>query len=150
MTLTQNLSGLVYSFYALLFIMFNHEMPLTSLKKEADSCILQSISSQCSQYPFESSYNLNKNMHELKTNHHIVIYTKDHCPYCVIAKELLEKKHANFEEINLSIHPELITEMIEKSGRKTVPQIFINHQSLGGCDDLYDLESNGKLDSLLS
>lgn len=81
----------------------------------------------------------------------IVIYTKQYCPYCDSAKELLKQKGAAFEEIRIDLHPERRDEMISKSdGRKTVPQIFINDQGIGGCDDLWALERAGKLDSLLT
>ena len=82
----------------------------------------------------------------------ITIYTKNYCPYCNKAKSLLTRKgQRNFTEINITHDENLQKEMIEKSGgRKTVPQIFINGQSVGGCDDLYALESAGKLDALLA
>ncbi|RUR09280.1 glutaredoxin 3 [Legionella sp. km772] len=80
----------------------------------------------------------------------IIIYSKDYCPYCTRAKELLLKKNQRYTEFNIGKHPELRTEMISKSrGRTTVPQIFINGQHIGGCDDLYALEDQGKLDELL-
>ncbi len=80
----------------------------------------------------------------------IVIYSKQICPYCVKAKALLKRKGANFEEI-MVLTDEIREEMIVKSGgRKTVPQIFIGEVHVGGCDDLYALEEQGKLDSLLS
>ena len=116
----------------------------------ANSCILTTMSSQCFKehsFPFQE---LDIAMNDKKNKHDILVYTKDHCPYCDRAKELLQKKGASFREINLTEHPELIPEMIERSQRKTVPQIFINHQSIGGCDDLYELESSGKLDLLLA
>ncbi len=79
----------------------------------------------------------------------IIIYTKDYCPYCVKAKELLTQKKVSFTEIRIDLQPELREEMIAKSGRHTVPQIFINGHHVGGCDDLYALEAQGKLDQLL-
>lgn len=79
----------------------------------------------------------------------VVMYTTLYCPYCVRAKALLNKKNIEFTEIRVDMHPELRQEMIAKSGRFTVPQIFINDQSVGGCDDLYALEAQGKLDQLL-
>ena len=64
---------------------------------------------------------------------------------------LLSKKQATYQEINLDTHPERREEMIEKAGgRRTVPQIFINGQHVGGCDDLHELEKQGKLDGLLA
>jgi glutaredoxin 3 len=80
----------------------------------------------------------------------IIIYTTNYCPYCVRAKSLLQKKQLNFKEIDVS-DDDLREEMIKKSGgRRTVPQIFINGNHIGGCDDLYELESKNKLDELLN
>lgn len=79
----------------------------------------------------------------------IIIYTTGYCPYCIRAKELFQRKHIHFTEIRVDLQPELRDEMVHKSGRQTVPQIFINGQSIGGCDDLYSLEDQGKLDELL-
>jgi glutaredoxin 3 len=79
----------------------------------------------------------------------IVIYSKDHCPYCVRAKSLLERKGANFAEIKITTD-EQKEEMIKKSGgRMTVPQIFIGDFHVGGFDDLHALDVAGKLDKLL-
>jgi glutaredoxin 3 len=79
----------------------------------------------------------------------IVIYTKDICPYCTKAKALLQKKQVQFSEIKVTSE-QIKAEMVAKSnGRLTVPQIFINDQHIGGCDDLYALESANKLDYLL-
>jgi len=79
----------------------------------------------------------------------IIIYTKEICPYCVRAKALLQRKGQSFIEIKIT-DDKTKEEMIKKSGgRLTVPQIFINNQHVGGCDDLYELESKGKLDELL-
>ena len=81
----------------------------------------------------------------------VLIYTKTTCPYCVRAKALLAKKGAAFQEIEITDNPALRSEMIEKAnGRTTVPQIFINGQHIGGCDDLHALEDQGKLDALLT
>lgn len=79
----------------------------------------------------------------------VLIYTTGYCPYCVRAKELLHKKNVSFTEIRVDLQPELREEMTLKSGRHTVPQIFINGQPIGGCDDLHALEAQGKLDSFL-
>jgi len=80
----------------------------------------------------------------------ITIYSKEYCPYCIRAKELLLRKNQTFIEIRVDLHPELRDEMIDKSnGKTTVPQIFINGQHIGGCDDLYALEHQGTLDELL-
>jgi len=82
----------------------------------------------------------------------VTIYTKDYCPYCTKAKSLLERKGVNdFEEIDITHSEKLQQEMISKSGgRKTVPQIFIGSTHVGGCDDLYALEKDGKLSNLLA
>lgn len=80
----------------------------------------------------------------------VVVYSKDYCPYCVKAKELLASKGVDYEEIEVDVKPEEMDIMIEKSGgRRTVPQIFIGDVHVGGCDDLYDLEKKGELDPLL-
>lgn len=79
----------------------------------------------------------------------ITIYTKEICPYCVRAKSLLQRKGAQFEEIKIT-DDSTKEEMMKKSGgRMTVPQIFIDDFHVGGCDDLYALDSAGKLDELL-
>ena len=80
----------------------------------------------------------------------ITIYSKDPCPYCVKAKMLLERKKVNFTEIKITSDA-LREEMIKKSGgRMTVPQIFIEDDHVGGCDDLYALNDSGKLDEILN
>jgi glutaredoxin 3 len=81
----------------------------------------------------------------------IVVYTKDYCPYCHAAKELLRKKGAAFTEVDIQKHPDRRPEMIEKAGgRTTVPQIFIAGTHIGGCDDIHALDEAGKLDALLA
>jgi glutaredoxin 3 len=81
----------------------------------------------------------------------VKIYTKSWCPYCRSAKELLTEKGLDFEEIDIERHPEARATMIQESGgRTTVPQIFIGGRHIGGCDDLYALESEGGLDPLLT
>lgn len=78
------------------------------------------------------------------------MYSTAYCPFCIRGRELLRRKNIEFEEIRVDIQPELRDEMIKKSGgRYTVPQIFINDHAIGGCDDLYTLEHQGKLDQLL-
>ncbi|MBF0370510.1 MAG: glutaredoxin 3 [Magnetococcales bacterium] len=80
----------------------------------------------------------------------ILIYSTTVCPFCVRAKMLLDKKGAQYREINLDKTPEMRDEMLQKSGgRRTVPQIFIGDLHVGGCDDLYELEMDGKLNELL-
>lgn len=81
----------------------------------------------------------------------IVIYTKDYCPYCHAAKDLLKSKGAAFTEIDILKHQERRSEMVEKAGgRTTVPQIFIAGRHVGGCDDLHALDAAGGLDPLLA
>lgn len=79
----------------------------------------------------------------------ITIYTKTHCPYCALAKRLLEAKGQTWTEINIEDQPEKKTEMMERSGRKTVPQIWIGERHVGGFDDLSALEASGELATLL-
>ncbi|MFN9477074.1 MAG: glutaredoxin 3 [Rickettsiales bacterium] len=80
----------------------------------------------------------------------ITIYTTTTCPYCVRAKALLDRKGATYREISAE-DPSIREEMIQKAGgRKTVPQIFIGDFHVGGCDDLYELEKQGKLDERLA
>jgi glutaredoxin 3 len=80
----------------------------------------------------------------------IVIYTTSYCPYCIRAKYLLDKKTVAYTEINVGKNPALRQEMIQLSGRYTVPQIWIGERHIGGCDDLYALERAGQLNSLLA
>ena len=79
----------------------------------------------------------------------IDIYTKATCPFCHRAKALLQSKGAQFNEIAIDNDPKKREEMIERSGRTTVPQIFINGQHIGGCDDLHALDAKGGLEPLL-
>jgi len=80
----------------------------------------------------------------------VEIYTSALCGYCTMAKRLLERKGVEFEEWNVSFKPGLRREMMARTeGRYTTPQIFIGEQGVGGCDELYDLESSGELDRLL-
>lgn len=82
---------------------------------------------------------------------HIVIYTTSTCPYCRAAKRLLEQKQLAYEEISVDGDPQKRAEMSRLAeGRRTVPQIFIDGRPIGGCDDLYALESDGELDRLLA
>lgn len=80
---------------------------------------------------------------------HIEIYTKATCPFCHRAKALLSQKGAAFQEIPIDGDAAKREEMIERSGRTTVPQIFIGTQHIGGCDDLYALDAREGLDPLL-
>ncbi|PLK58543.1 glutaredoxin 3 [Candidatus Palibaumannia cicadellinicola] len=76
----------------------------------------------------------------------IEIYTKLTCPYCHRAKALLTDKHLPFQEITIDGNVNMREEMINRSGRATVPQIFIDNEYVGGCDDLYRLDACGGLD----
>lgn len=80
----------------------------------------------------------------------IEIYTTAVCPYCDRAKQLLKRKNAEYTEIRVDLDDAKREEMVKRSQRKSVPQIFINDQHIGGCDDLYALEASQKLDVLLS
>tara|TARA_R110002124_G_scaffold251771_5_gene417037 strand:- start:3120 stop:3416 length:297 start_codon:yes stop_codon:yes gene_type:complete len=81
----------------------------------------------------------------------VEMYTKTVCPYCVKAKNLLKQKGVEITEYNLSEKPELLEEMQKRNpGARTVPQIFINDQSIGGCDELYALDAKGGLTPLLN
>jgi glutaredoxin 3 len=80
----------------------------------------------------------------------IVMYSTRFCPYCMRAKGLLSSKGLEFTEIAVDGNHELRTEMIQKSGRHTVPQIWIGEKHIGGCDELYQLERSGQLDQLVA
>lgn len=80
----------------------------------------------------------------------VVIYTKAWCPYCVRAKSLLKKLSVDFEEVDVEKEPSRLQEMMTRSGRRTVPQIWIGDTHVGGCDDLYALQRAGDLESLLA
>ena len=80
----------------------------------------------------------------------VIIYSADYCPFCTRAKQLLDRKGVKYSEIRVDDDVEKRDEMIAKSNRRTVPQIFINDQSIGGYDDLYALEQSGTLDELLT
>jgi glutaredoxin 3 len=82
-------------------------------------------------------------------NKQVVAYTKIGGPYCAVAKALLRQKDVDFTEIDITGNPRLRSEMIARSGRYTVPQIFVGEFHVGGCDDLFELESSGLLDDLL-
>ena len=79
----------------------------------------------------------------------VVMYTTGWCPYCLRARELLKSKGVAVEEIDVDARPEARAEMMARSGRRTVPQIFIGETHVGGCDDLHELEDTGRLDTLL-
>ena len=81
----------------------------------------------------------------------ITMYTTAVCPYCINAKRLLASKGvAEIDEIRVDAAPDRLAEMIDKTGRRTVPQIYINDQHVGGFDDLRALDLNGELEPLLA
>lgn len=80
----------------------------------------------------------------------VTIYTRKFCGYCTAAKKLLKGKGVDFKEHDATMDRALKAEMIKRSnGGMTYPQIFIGNKHVGGCDDLYELEYDGKLDALL-
>jgi glutaredoxin 3 len=79
----------------------------------------------------------------------ILMYTTASCPFCQSAERLLAEKGVAVEKIRVDLEPARRAEMMKRSGRRTVPQIWIGARHVGGCDDLYALERDGKLDSLL-
>ena len=79
----------------------------------------------------------------------ILIYTSNFCPYCIMAKRLLDKKGVSYTEINVEAQTGLREEMMRKTNRRTVPQIYIGDLHVGGFDELYALEQQNKLDALL-
>lgn len=84
-------------------------------------------------------------------NPDIVIYTTRSCPYCRMAKELLQKRNLAYEEISVDGDFEARARMTERAqGCSTVPQIFFGDLHIGGCDELYELHASGKLDALLT
>ena len=79
----------------------------------------------------------------------VVMYSKSWCPYCERARALLKSKNIIFTEVDVESQPEQRAEMIRRSGRRTVPQIFIGTRHIGGSDDLHELDAAGGLDPLL-
>ena len=80
----------------------------------------------------------------------VVLYTTAVCPYCIRAKQLLTARGVTaIEEIRVDLDPEQMQLMMEKTGRRTVPQIYIGDHHVGGCDDLVALDREGKLEALL-
>jgi glutaredoxin 3 len=80
----------------------------------------------------------------------IVIYSSPWCGYCAAAKALLKDKNQQFEDIDVSMDKKLRAELVERTGRRTVPQIFIGDESIGGYDELHALDQSGELDRLLT
>ncbi|MEQ8755305.1 MAG: glutaredoxin 3 [Coleofasciculus sp. G1-WW12-02] len=80
----------------------------------------------------------------------VEIYTWSRCPFCIRAKALLKEKGVNFDEYCIDGDERAREQMAQRAnGRRSLPQIFINDQHIGGCDDLYELEMQGELDTLL-
>ncbi|MDE2149822.1 MAG: glutaredoxin 3 [Gammaproteobacteria bacterium] len=79
----------------------------------------------------------------------VVVYSTRVCPYCLLAKRLLDRKRVAYTEIRVDGNPSLREEMTRRSGRRTVPQIFVGEHHVGGFDDLAAAERNGALDTLL-
>jgi len=79
----------------------------------------------------------------------VIVYTKADCPYCDWAKQLLDTKQVAYTEVRIDLDPAKCEEMIRLSGRRTVPQIFINDKAIGGFDDLSLLAKSGQLNKLL-
>lgn len=80
----------------------------------------------------------------------VIVYSSAHCPYCVMAKQLLERKGVDFKEIRVDLDPSKREEMMQKSRQRTVPQIFINNKAIGGYTDLVAMDRAKQLDSLLA
>jgi glutaredoxin 3 len=81
----------------------------------------------------------------------VLMYTTAVCPYCIRAEQLLNRKGVTeIEKVRVDLQPELRAEMMEKTGRRTVPQIYINGHHVGGFDDLAELNVAGELDELLA
>lgn len=81
---------------------------------------------------------------------HVEMYKTNYCPYCVRASALLRRKGVAFTEIDVSRDDEKRDWLVQSTGQRTVPQIFINGRSIGGCDELHALERAGRLDALLA
>ena len=79
----------------------------------------------------------------------VVIYTSNLCPYCIMAKRLLDKKSTPYTELNIDSNTDLKAEMMQRTLRRTVPQIFIGDQHVGGFAELYALDVQNELDALL-
>lgn len=84
-------------------------------------------------------------------NPKVEIYTWRSCPFCIQAKQLLKSKGVDFTEYSIDGDEAARSQMQKRAnGRRSVPQIFINDQHIGGCDDLYELDDRGRLDSMLA
>jgi glutaredoxin 3 len=81
---------------------------------------------------------------------HVFMYTQSYCPFCERARSLLQSKGIDWDEVDLADEPARRAEMIERSGRETVPQIWIDDAHVGGCEELVALEARGELDTMLA
>jgi len=79
----------------------------------------------------------------------VTMYSTRFCPYCMRARDLLDRRKVSYTDIDVSARPEIRRDMIARSGRHTVPQIWIGERHVGGFDDLYRLEQQGRLDEIL-
>jgi glutaredoxin 3 len=105
----------------------------------------------CSDQPMPNLLNSLIKRHPERVNARVEIYTWQTCPFCIRAKLLLWWKGVDFTEYKIDGNETARTEMAERAnGRRSLPQIFINQQHIGGCDDLYQLDQKGQLDSLLA
>jgi len=86
----------------------------------------------------------------MNNSNQIVVYSKQHCPFCGMARQMLDNKGVDYELIDIEGKHEVRERMIELAGRKTVPQIFFGDHHVGGFDDLNALEKSGELDRLLA
>jgi glutaredoxin 3 len=80
----------------------------------------------------------------------VTMYATGYCPYCSMAERLLLQKGAQIDLIRIDLEPQRRAEMVARTQRRTVPQIYIGDHHVGGCDELYALEREGKLDALLA
>jgi glutaredoxin 3 len=80
----------------------------------------------------------------------VIVYSQPFCGYCTAAKRLLDRKGVEYTEVDVMLDPEKRTEMIERSGRQTVPQIFFGERHIGGFDELNALDRSGGLDKALA
>ena len=88
--------------------------------------------------------------HKVRIMPNTTVYLTRWCPFCTRAIALLDSKQVEYTAIDVDADPALRQEMMQRSGRRTVPQIFIGDTHVGGCDDLFALERQGKLDSLIN
>ena len=79
-----------------------------------------------------------------------LMYVTATCPYCIAAERLLTEKGVDIDKVRVDLEPQRRVEMAQKSGRRTVPQIWIGGTHVGGCDELHEMDRAGKLDPLLA